>query len=459
MSEPKSKRNRKTLVEQARPSAETLQPVLDEWQAGLARLPIDIEQLARETGALRRKRAVKSGGDLLRLALAYSVLDWPLRLVGAWATTLGLAEMSDVAVGKRLRHTQVWLSRLVGQVVGLVRLSGAPGRLRLRLIDATVITQPGSTGTDWRVHVSFDVGQLSLDEWEVTDAQGGESLLRHAVAQGEVIVADAGYAHRAGLGHVLQAGAQLVVRTNGHNLPLELAHNERLAVREWLRGLAASTKRRERRVWVTTPQGRFPLRLIAQRLPPAAAQAAARRSAKAGRKKGRHPSALSQVMAGWVVVVTNLPVETWTTGDVLALYRVRWQVELLIKRFKSVLDLDQLRTKNPELAQVYLLGKALGVLLDDWQQTAADAVRDWFDETKRPVSVWRWGVYWLEHFKARVRGTITLAMIQAAVPKLGRYLCDAPRRRPNQLARVRHWLARFGLSHPATPANFAQVHA
>ena len=464
MSEPKPKRNRKVSVEQIPPAtvpatAETMRPILDDWQAGLARLPIDIDQLARETGALRRKRAVKSGGDLLRLVLGYSVLDWPLRLVGAWATTLGLAEMSDVAVGKRLRHARPWMSQLVGQVVGQVRLSGALRRVRLRLIDATVISQPGSTGTDWRVHVSFDVERLSLDEWEVTDAQGGESLLRHAVAEGEIIVADRGYAHSAGLGHLLQAGAQLVVRTNGHNLPVELADSERLAVREWLQGLAPSTKRRERKVWVTTPQGRFQLRLIAQRLPPAAAQAAAQRSAKAGRKKGRKPSALSQVMAGWVVVVTNLPAETWTTGDVLALYRVRWQVELLIKRFKSILDLDQLRAKNTELAQVYLLGKALAVLLDDWQQTAARAVRDWFDETERPLSVWRWTAYWLDHFRARVRGTITHAMIQAAVPKLGRYLCDSPRQRPQQLALIRHWLARFGLSCPTTPADFAQVYA
>jgi len=34
-------------------------------------------------------------------------------------------------------------------------------------------------------------------------------------------------------------------------------------------------------------------------------------------------------------------------------------VELIFKRLKSILDLDQLRTKGSALAQTYLLGKLI----------------------------------------------------------------------------------------------------
>jgi hypothetical protein len=457
MSEPKRKSSRKGQVEQVPAGRVALPPLPDEWQAGLARLGVDVDGLARQTGALRRKRAVKSGGDLLRLVLAYSWLDWPLRQVGAWATTLGLAELSDVAVRNRLLNTRVWLGQLVGQALGQVRRSGGAGVVRL--IDATVITQPGSTGTDWRVHVSFDVRRSCLDGWEITDAHGGETLLRHAVEAGDILVADRGYAHRAGLGYLLHARAQLVVRTNGHNLPLETADGKPLALRRWLQGLAPAVRRRERAVWVNAPQGRFPLRLIAQRLPAAAAQAAVRRSARASRKKGHTPSALSRVMAGWVVLVSNLPATRWTAVDVLALYRVRWQVELLIKGFKSTLDLDHLRSKHPELAQVYLLGKALAVLLGQCCLPQVRAVAEWFDDTQRPLSLWRWTAFWWEHLRALVRGPITLAMIQAALPKLGRYLRDSPRRCPQQLAQVRHWLHHFALSDVTPIPNWDYAHA
>ncbi len=51
------------------------------------------------------------------MAFAYAVCDWPLRLVGAWLTTLGLAQMSDVAILKRLKQCQHWLGLLVVQIL------------------------------------------------------------------------------------------------------------------------------------------------------------------------------------------------------------------------------------------------------------------------------------------------------------------------------------------------------
>src|SRR5690606_39366243 len=68
--------------------------------------------------------------------------------------------------------------------------------LRVRLIDASVITRPGSTGTDWRVHLSFDVGAGRVDGFDITDAHGGETLVRHPAAPDEIEVADRGYADR-----------------------------------------------------------------------------------------------------------------------------------------------------------------------------------------------------------------------------------------------------------------------
>ena len=44
----------------------------------------------------------------------------------------------------------------------------------------------------------------------------------------------------------------------------------------------------------------------------------------------------------------------------MALYRVRWQVELVIKRLKSILNINQLRArKDGLLADLYLNGKLL----------------------------------------------------------------------------------------------------
>jgi hypothetical protein len=445
MSKPKAKGNRKPEKIQAvspkHQSGASLLNILAEWDSLSGVLGVDLDRLAYETKALVRKREVRCAQDLLRLVLAYALWDWSFQLVGAWATVLGLGSLSGVALRQRLRHSHVWLSSLLGQWLRRASqpLAGRP--VRLRLIDASVITRPGSTGTDWRVHLSFDVGALRLDEFEITDAHGGESLLRHALAAGDLVVVDRGYAHRTGLGSLLASGAHLVVRINGHNLPLETAAGQRLELRRWLRRAPHTHQQQTRAVWITTPQGRFELRLVARRLPPAAAAAARRRAAKTSRKKGHTLSATSRLMAHWVVLVSNLPSDAWSPTEILALYRVRWQVELLIKRCKSLLHLDQLRAHDPDVAQVYLLGKALGaLLLQDGLRQQTQALAEWFDDTRRPVSLWRWTAFWWEHLRAVVRGHITLAMIQRVLPQLDRYLRDAPRKRRQQLAITRRWL-------------------
>jgi hypothetical protein len=80
-----------------------------EWSRVLALLPADLEGSARASGALRRRRAVRSAAVLRRLVLADALSGWPLRLVAAWAAARGLAALSDAALLYRLRGTRGWL--------------------------------------------------------------------------------------------------------------------------------------------------------------------------------------------------------------------------------------------------------------------------------------------------------------------------------------------------------------
>jgi hypothetical protein len=425
----------------------TCDPLIsDDWVRMSARIPVEVEALAWETKALQRRREVKSALDLLRMVLAYSVCDWSLRLVGAWATIIGLGHLSDVAVRKRLRNTLPWLGRIIGTWLQR-RQEGLAGRAAcVRLIDATIISEPASQGIDWRVHARFDLGAFSMTGVEITDVSGGETLTRHTFDEGEIVVADRGYGHRKGLGAVCAALAYYVVRITWQNLPLETVDGQRFDPIKWLR--AQSHHPCETSAWATTPAGRVELRLIAQRLPEDKAEEARRRARKASRKRKQTPNKDTLFAAGYILLVTNLPATTWTTEQVLALYRLRWQVELLFKRLKSILHMDRLRTKDPILAQVYLLGKLVGALLvEEWgADLAASSVVAWFEDTVRPVSPWRWTSLWTDIVRHAIRGPVTLSRLLAALPHLARYLCDAPRKRRQQAAYARRWLNAFTLS-------------
>jgi Transposase DDE domain len=89
----------------------------------------------------------------------------------------------------------------------------------------------------------------------------------------------------------------------------------------------------------------------------------ARHKCRQGHKKGT-PSAASLFVAGWVLVFTTRAPAVLTAQTIMALYRWRWQVEIAIKRWKSVLDVDALRAKaTSPLAEVWLHGKLLYALM------------------------------------------------------------------------------------------------
>jgi hypothetical protein len=447
----------RSIAPDVQKAIETCHPLVDDdWQQMSSRIPVDIETLAHETKALQRKREVKSALDLLRLVLAYSVCDWPLRLVGAWAIIIGLGCLSDVATRKRLRRCQVWLGRIIGAWLEQRCLALPKRSITLRLVDASSGSRPGSHGTDWRLHVFFDLAKFSITGAEVTDVKGGETLARHPVTAGEIVLGDRGYAHRRGLGTVLGTGAYALLRTNGHNLPLESQDGQSFDLLSWLQAESGPAAR-EVAVWVTTPLGRFQLRLIAQPLPQEAAEKARRRAQATSRKKGHTPNQLSLVAADFVLLVTNLPAPDWTTEQVAALYRLRWQVELLFKRLKGVLDLDALRAKEPVLAQVYLLGKIVGwLMVEDWSLNLPSELAPWFEDVTRPVSLWRWARLWTDALRHAVRGPMSLKQLEAALPALGRYLRDAPRKRRQQAACIRHWLNAFAI--PAELFHAVDLH-
>lgn len=412
------------------------------WQKVQGEIPDDLEAMARANKALVRGRKIKTAESLLRLVLVYAVCDWSLRMVGAWAVIQQVAAVSDVALLYRFCQCQKWLGHLLVRIlqqrnVELRELAG----VRLRLIDTTGISQPGSSGTNWRIHVSMDLGKMCLDGVEITDEHSKESLARFPSRADEIWVGDRGFAFAKPMGLLLHSAVRLVVRIGWVTFPLTTDGKHRLNLIDWIKPLTQVT---ERTVVLSTPLGDFPLRLIASPLPPDQAEHMRERLRKQARKKGKrvHPHTL--IAAGFVLLVTNLPSELWPVERVLYLYRLRWQIELQFKRMKSLLCFDHLRAQDPRLVQTYLLAKLLAaVLLDRLVQQVEEQHPDLFGSLQRPVSLWRLHALLWSGIRAWIIGPISLDHIFLALPWLGRYLRDAPRSRLQQLAWARRFLVRL----------------
>lgn len=431
--------------QQTEPQAEkAAQGLSQSWESFEQRLGLDLESTAKETKALQRKREISCAKDLLRLILFYVTSDWSLRLVGAWALLVGIGFLSDVAVLKRLRNSQTWLGRLVVIIMQkrLSLLKNLPG-IRLRVVDATTISIPGSSSTDWRVHLSFDLGNLCLDGVEVTDKHGGESLARFEGRNNEIWVADGAYPFASGMEPMLNSGAGLIVRINWRNVPVLGPEGQRFEIIPWLKTVKTLS---EKLVWMKLPQGWCQFRLIASPIPPEKLEEVRRRVRLRHQTKQKPLNENTLFAAGFVLFLTNLPSETWSGMQILALYRIRWQIELCIKRLKSLLNFDHVRAKDPRVVQTYLLGKLLiAFMIEDMTGCVNLQYPDWFDDLERPVSIYRMTALFHDALRQLIAGS-WIARCLPCLTLLRRYLCDTPRARPQQLAWVRAFIQHISMS-------------
>ena len=312
---------------------------------------------------MERRREIRNAADYLRLCMAYSVCDMSLRQTAAWATATGLADLSDVAVLKRLRAAPAWLGAVIAEWLYRRGLPADTPAKAVRMVDATSVSKPGSTGTDWRLHLCMDLRERRIKRVELTSAAGGERLDRYGVDPGEVLLGDRGYATSAGISHVLRAGGHVVIRTRW-TLPLETEAGRRVD----MLALLETIGRDEIGDWLVhlSHEGtRYPLRLIAIRKSDESTDKTLRELRKEARKKQRQLKTETARAARYVAVVTDLSREEASCSQVLELYRMRWQIELAFKRFKSILGFDRLRAKDDRLCQTYLLAKILGALVID----------------------------------------------------------------------------------------------
>jgi hypothetical protein len=320
-------------------------------------LPQDYWDLAIEFKAFSRARKIKSPAQLLQGVLCYCGIDQGLRET-AGHVTLWAERISDTAIHKRLKACLPWVKALLERMMGAAAGPLIHGHLRFVVIDGSTVQGPGASGTWYRLHIAVDLVKLHLLHVEVTDKHQGEQLGYYPVQEGDVVVMDRGYNQAKGLIEQADRGVSVVLRYNPHSLNVYDEAGEKIDWYERLRATAQTSHCLAVRV---REGGEYIEGYVhACRLPPAQAAEARRRVRTAAKKKGRCVQQRTLVLAEWVLIFTTLPPELLPTATLAALYRVRWQAELAIKRLKSLLAIDRLRAREPSaLAELYLHGKLL----------------------------------------------------------------------------------------------------
>ena len=319
----------------------------ENWEVLSTFLPPDWAEQARRLGAMRRDRYISDPATVLRILLLHLATGCSLAETAARASAAGLAQISAVGVFKRLRAAEPWVRWLAQQMRGMADLPMEVAGRRVRAVDATSVSEPGSTGTDWKVHWAVNLADLQCDFFELTDIrEGGETFRRVPVVPGDILLGDRVYAAPPGVEHVVRGQGDVIVRLNRQALPLFDRHGRRLELLPFLRGLKGKTPQ-AREAQVRPRQGGWIAgRLLALRQSAEAtrwAQSQLRRRAQQGKGK---VTAEALEFAAYFLVWTTLAA-SFSAATILDLYRLRWQIELVFKRMKSILGLGHLPKKDP----------------------------------------------------------------------------------------------------------------
>ena len=337
---------------------ERFEGLSEDWEVIERVLPDGWQEAARLTGALRRTRGFKDAASLLRVMLIHLVDGCSLRETAVRAQAGGLADVSDVALLGRLRGCGEWFRWMVEQMsrrLSTTTLDVLAGK-RVRLVDASVVCEPGATGSTWRIHYMIDLSTLACEQLLVTLPDEGETLTRFEVQANDIVMADRGLAHRRGIRHVVERGGDVIVRSNMVSVPLQDDKGKEVALLPRLRKLRVG-EAREWPAFMSDDRGTIALRVCALKKSAEQRRKSQQKVRETATRKGRDLQPDTLEAAGYVVVLTTLLETTVSAGQVLELYRHRWQIELAFKRLKSLLQLGHLKKTDQEGAKAWLQGK------------------------------------------------------------------------------------------------------
>jgi hypothetical protein len=354
----------------------------EDWELLTSFFPAEWRRLAKTTGALKGLRQDKGEENYLRVLMLHFGCGLSMRETVTRAKEADLAEISSVALFKRLRKSREWLYELCR---ALFEERGIRPTIttkhNLRLVDATIIKEPGPTGAQWRIHYSLRWPALRCDYFKLSACEGegsAESLRQFPIGRGEYLLADRGYCHASGIHYTAERKSYLAVRLNPDGIALRTAAGESVNLIDKLRPIQRSG---QVAVWdaLVPFEHRAPVsaRICVIRKSKIAIALAHKQLRRKASKRGSELQPETLIYAEYVMVLTTFPEKEFPAHLVLEWYRFRWQIELVFKRFKQIARLGHLPKQDAESSKAWLYGKLFVALLTDKVLAQARALSPW----------------------------------------------------------------------------------
>lgn len=351
--------------------AEAMQAVLGDWA----------DEKAREIGFVQRQRKVSGSSFVQSLVFGWLAngasrmeeLSQSSSNVGVAITRQGLEQRFTPEAAAFLEAV---LQKAIEQVIAA---QAAPDPLLGRftgvyVIDTTIISLPdallsywdGCNGSEIKIAVCWELLSGTLMSVELLDGRVHDqhsTLQTLPIPQGAIRLADLGFFKLRDLQRLSEAGSGWVTRYKGKTL----LYDQQGQALDLLDHLPATGD--DRIVEIAVQVGRtqrLSARLVAQRVPEQQLQQRREQLRRWESRKQKTASPRRWALLAWSIYLTNLDTCTVCGAEVMILARVRWQIELLFKLWKSTIDIDDWRTQKPIRILCELYAKLIACIIQHW---------------------------------------------------------------------------------------------
>ena len=412
---------------------------------------------ARETGFVKNQSQLDGRLFLLTMVLtALTQAQLPLSQLAVMAHRLE-ETVSVTGQAFKERYTEVAVKWLQAMLVEALRLS-VPSAANdvvpllqafsaVKLLDASVVPLPetlkeeypgcGGIGAQAALKIylvlNWLTGQYETLHFETgrkADQNMGQTFLAYAQA-GTLWLFDLGFFQVAFLAALAQAKNYFLCRLQTQ---VQLhCHNAQGQVEKLdLDALLRRTPRETFELDVLVGPAQVAARLIVAPVPREQANERRRKAYEKAKKNGRTPTQKTLARLDWTLWLTNAPVEKLPTSTVLAVYGVRWQVELAFKLFKSDFQVDETHATEPQRVKCEFYAKLIALLLFNRLTGVAENL---LGERISPTKLFRQMRHdvdhWLQAFSGG-RATATRAWLQF----LSSYIKPSLRKSQSTLVRL-----------------------
>jgi hypothetical protein len=336
---------------------------LKNFEELLGLMPVGWEQKASELGAWERSREIKDAKDLLLVNFLYLTSTPSFGKTAAILQLEGNIHLTKNAVYERIRGSETWLKWLCQNICrGSGLLAEKPGWLgdkRVCLIDASDQAVYGSGKSDYRLHYGVDLFTLDVVEMQLSDIKQGERAGNfQCFGTGDVVIGDRAYGTIAGIEYLRGRGSDFVMRLRSRAFTVYTEGGERVELSDYFEGLGEGESG-EVTVYYQAGEGYRPLRICARRKSEEEERQGMERLEKTKKRKGEGEVSESQeVYNRYIVAATSLEGAV-SAGQIMELYRMRWEIEKVFKRLKSIFRYKEIPTKLESTARAWFYGKLL----------------------------------------------------------------------------------------------------